>query len=115
MTIFHNISYQNVYKLSYHFQEKTVRKKEGDEYVRHTVKIDHKSEHQLFSKTIEVVTNEEGSTVLENGENEYPFTMTLPKDLPSSYHTVFGWGLDYGKEHGKDFVIGYKIHIIMFI
>ena len=41
--------------------------------------------------------------------------MTLPKDLPSSYHTVFGWGLDYGKEHGKDFVIGYKIHIIMFI
>ena len=69
-------------------------------------------EHQLFSKTIEVVTNEEGTTVLENGENEYPFMITLPKDLPSSYHTVFGWGLDYGKEHGKDFVIGYKIYFV---
>ena len=69
----------------------------------------------MFSKTIQVVTNEDGPTVLENGENEYPFTMTLPKDLPSSYHTVFGWGLDYGKEHGKDFTKDCKIHSIRFI
>ena len=69
----------------------------------------------MFSKTIQVVTNEDGPTVLENGENEYPFTMTLPKDLPSSYHTVFGWGLDYGKEHGKDFIIGCIIHFMRLI
>ena len=72
------------------------------------IKIDHFKKTEIFSKTIDVVPfKETGETLLENGENLFPFTMTLPQKLPSSYHTVLN-GCDaqgdFGKQHGENWL-----------
>ena len=79
------------------FQKKTVGS--GDN--KRKVKIDHKNSHILFSKTVDAIyeTVAAEATVLENGENEYPFSITLPQELPSSYHTLLQF-LDF-TQHGK--------------
>ena len=61
------------------------------------VKVDRKQHHEIFQETVELVSS--GETVLENGDNEYPFSITLPEDAQSSFQwSSFGGG-DHGTNH----------------
>ena len=64
------------------------------------VKVKRKQHHEIFQKTEELVSM--GETVLENGENEYPFSITLPLDAQSSFHHVIS-GL-ITPDHGTNYI-----------
>ena len=89
--------YWYIYNIKINFKKKELGV--GEE--REKVTVDCKENIQIFSKTIDVV--EKGETVLENGDNEYPFSMTLPEDLQSSFFTKFGGFMKvdpFANEHG---------------
>ena len=51
---------------------------------------------KILSKTVVIVAGGgTGETCLKNGENEYPFSVTIPEDAESSFHYLIGYG-----EHG---------------
>ena len=66
------------------------------------VKVNRKQHHEIFQKTIELVSlGETGETVLENGENAFPFSITLPEDAQTSFHHVIAGGIypEHGTNH----------------
>ena len=70
----------------------------GGKINRRIVTVNRRQITPIFSETVELVSF--GDTVLENGENEYPFSITIPDDAPSSFHHLIERSI-FGKNHGE--------------